>query len=69
MNKKKDKKSAKKELINLLQSRIKSLEIEKQHYEQNPNLMKNIKVFNIEEIQNDIEALKNISNAVVNPSH
>ncbi len=58
MNEKKNKKSAKQELINLLEYRIKSLEIEKQLYEQNPTLMKNIKMANIELIQNDIEALK-----------
>jgi len=57
--KKRDKKGLEQELINFLQLRIKSLEIERQLYEQNPNLMKNLKMMNIALIQSDIESLKN----------
>lgn len=60
MKEKKDRKSIKQRLINLLQHRIRLLEIEKQHYEQNPTLIKNLKMVNIELIQNDIEALKKV---------
>jgi len=58
MKKKKDKKSPEQRLINWLQHRIRLLENAKQHYEQNPTLMKNLKMANIELIQNDIEVLK-----------
>ena len=57
--KKRDKKGLKQELINFLQLRIKSLETERQLYEQNPNLMKNLTMMNIALIQSDIESLKN----------
>ncbi len=58
MKKKKDKQSLGQVLINRLQHRIRLLEIEKQNYEQNPTLMKNVKMANIEIIQNDIAALR-----------
>lgn len=57
MKQKKNKKSVK-GLINLLQLRLRALETEKRLYEQNPTLMKNVKIANIELIQNDIEDLK-----------
>lgn len=60
MKKKKDKKSAGQKLIDSLQNRIKTLEAAKQHYEQNPTLTQNLKMANIELVQNDIETLKNI---------
>ena len=52
------KNSLKQGLVDLLQLRIRSLEIERQLYEQNPNLIRNLKITNIALIQNDIEALK-----------
>lgn len=58
MKKKKDRQSIKQRLINWLHHRIRLLEIEKQNYEQNPTLMRNIKMANIEIIQSDITALK-----------
>jgi len=56
----KKKENAKQKLINRLKHRIKLLEITKQHYEQNPTLLKNLKIANIELVQNDIETLKEI---------
>jgi len=53
MKKKKDRQSLKQRLINWLRYRIRLLEVEKQNYEQNPTLMSNIKMANIEIIQND----------------
>jgi hypothetical protein len=67
MRKKKAKKSVKQELINLLQHRIKLLEIEKQHYGQNPTLMRNLKMANIELIQNDLATLRKILNEMTLP--
>ena len=58
MKKKKDRQSLKQRLINWLRYRIRLLEVEKQNYEQNPTLMSNIKMANIEIIQNDKAALK-----------
>lgn len=58
MKKKKDRQSIKQRLIDWLRHRIRLLEIEKQNYEQNPAFMSNIKMANIEIIQNDIAALK-----------
>lgn len=60
MRKKKDKKGARQELISYLRRRIKLLKSARQHYEQNPNLTKNLKIANIELVQNDIEALKKL---------
>jgi hypothetical protein len=60
MKTKKDKQDVRQGLIDLLQYRIRLLEMEKQHYEQNPTLMHNLKVANIEITQNDIAALKKI---------
>ncbi len=64
MSKKKDKKSTKQKLISLLRHRIKLLESTRQHYEQNPILTKNLKIANIELVQNDIEALKKLLGAI-----
>ena len=64
MKKKKDKKSPEQRLINWLQYRIRLLENAKQHYEQNPTLIKNLKMANIELIQNDIEVLKKTLSAI-----
>ncbi len=68
MKKKKDKKSTKQKLIDLLQHRIRLLEIEKQNYEQNPTLLNNVKMANIEIIQNDIAALKETLSKIITGS-
>jgi hypothetical protein len=64
MKKRKDKGNVKQRLVDLLQHRIRLLEIEKQHYEQNPALMNNVRIANIELIQCDIATLKKILSAV-----
>jgi hypothetical protein len=51
MRRKKDKGVAKGALKNLLMRRIKLLKNSRQHYEQNPNLMRNVRMANIEIIQ------------------
>lgn len=58
MRRKKNKRSIKEGLISLLQYRMKVLQSARQNYGQNPNLMKNVRMANIELIQNDIEDLK-----------
>jgi len=58
LTKKKNNKSIKEELINLLQHRMKVLQSARQIYEQNPTLMSNVKMANIGLVQNDIEDLK-----------
>jgi len=60
MKKKKDKNNTKQELMNLLKYRIKTLQIEQQLYEQNPTLMKNIKIANVELIQGDLATLRKL---------
>lgn len=60
MKKKKDRQDRRQKLISWLKHRIRLLEIAKQHYGQNPNLMKNVKVANVEIIQSDIAALKKL---------
>jgi len=60
LGREKGKKNAKEGLIDMLRHRIRLLEGAKLHYEQNPMLMPNLKMANIEMIQNDIEALKEI---------
>lgn len=47
-------------LRELLKNRLKALENLKQLYEQNPNIAENVRVANIELVQNDIEALEKI---------
>ena len=59
MKKKKDRQGIEQKLIHWLKHRIRLLENAKQHYEENPNLMKNVRMANIEIIQSDIAALKN----------
>jgi len=68
MEKKKDKQSVKQKLINWLKHRIRLLEIEKQNYEQNPVLMSNVKMANIEIIQNDIVVLKKTLSGIMEGS-
>jgi hypothetical protein len=51
-------------LIVWLMHRIKLLEGARQHYQQNPNLMKTLKIANITLVQNDIEALKELLDAI-----
>lgn len=46
--------NTKEELTGLLRKRLKLLNAAKQHYEQNPNLAKNVKMANIELVQNDM---------------
>jgi len=58
MKKRKDSKMAKQELIDSLRLRIRSLQNARQHYQQNPNSMSNVRIMNIDLIQNDIELLK-----------
>ena len=65
MKEKKNKTNLKQELIKLLEHRIRLLEIEKQNYEYNPTLMKNVKMANIVLVQNDIEDLENILNQII----
>lgn len=65
MREKTGKRNAKPGLIDLLRHRIRLLEGSKLHYEQNPALMPNIKMANIEIIQNDIEVLKEILNIIL----
>jgi hypothetical protein len=60
MIKTKDKTGAEQKLIGQLKRRIKLLQAAKQHYQQNPALASNVRIANIELVQNDIEALKNI---------
>ena len=64
MRKKREKESAKQKLIDLLRHRITSLEGARQHYEQNPNLMRTFKIANAELVQNDIELLKKLLAAI-----
>jgi len=64
MRKKRDKESAKQKLISRLRHRIKLLESTRQHYEQNPNLMRTLKIANIELVQNNIEVLKKLLTAI-----
>lgn len=64
--KKKNKKGFREEPISLLHLRIMALETERQLYEQNPNLMNNLKMMNIALIQNDILALRNKLRGVTN---
>lgn len=64
MRKKRDKENTKQKLINRLRHRIKLLENVREHYEQNPTLMRNLKIANIELIQNDIESLKKILSSI-----
>lgn len=64
MRKKKNKKGEKQKFITWLRHRIKLLENARQHYEQNPTLTKNLKIANIELVQNDIEALKKLLGAL-----
>lgn len=65
MGKKKGKRKVKPDLIDLLRHRIHLLEGAKLHYEQNPTLMPNLKMANIEIIQNDIEVLKEILSRIL----
>lgn len=65
MNKKKNKKDVKQGLIDLLKSRVKSLEIQKRLYEQNPVLMKNIKIANTEIIEGDLAVLRKILSQII----
>ena len=65
MKKKKDTKNTKQKLTRELRNRIRALENARQHYEQNPNLRQTLKTANIELVQNDIEALKKLLNAIV----
>lgn len=65
MGKKKGKRNTRQGLIDLLGYRIRLLESAKLHYEQNPALMPNLKMVNIEIIQNDIEVLKEILNRIL----
>jgi len=65
MNKKKNKKNIKQGLIDLLRSRIKSLEIEKRLYEQNSVLTKNIKIANTEIIEGDLAVLRKILSRII----
>ncbi len=60
MKKKKNRQGIEQKLVHWLKHRIRLLENAKQHYEQNPNLMKNIRTANIEIIQSDIAALKKL---------
>lgn len=60
MRKKTGRKNTEQGLIDLLRHRIRLLEGAKLHYEQNPTLMPNLKMANIEIIQNDIKFLKEI---------
>lgn len=64
MGKKIDKKNSEQELISWLRHHIKLLESARQHYEQNPNLLKNLKIANTELVQNDIEILKKLLSAI-----
>lgn len=58
MKKKPDRVTGKGALRTALKRRLKILENSKQLYEQNPNLLKNVRTANIELIQNEIEFLK-----------
>jgi len=62
---KKKSKNTKQGLIDLLRHRLRLLESAKLHYEQNPALMPNLKLANIEIIQNDIEVLKEILSRIL----
>ena len=68
MKEKKNKTNLKQELIKLLEHRIRLLEIEKQNYEHNPTLMKNVKMANSVLVQNDIEDLEKILNKIIQGS-
>jgi hypothetical protein len=68
MKEKKNKTNLKQELIKLLEHRIRLLEIEKQNYDYNPTLMKNVKMANIVLVQNDIEDLEKILNQIIQGS-
>lgn len=60
----KNKKAVKQKFISWLRQRIKLLESARQHYGQNPNLMRTLEIANQELVQNDIDALKKILNAI-----
>jgi hypothetical protein len=68
MKEKGNKNNLKQELIKLLEHRIRLLEIEKQNYDYNPTLMKNVKMANIVLVQNDIEDLEKILNQIIQDS-
>lgn len=53
-------KMSQKQLTNLLQSRIKALESERQNYQRNPAIANNVKKANVDLIENDIVMLKKI---------
>lgn len=58
MRKKTYKKNTKKQILELLEQRLKILQSAMQSFEQNQALMKNVRMANIELIQNDITGLK-----------
>jgi hypothetical protein len=68
MKEKGNKNNLKQELIKLLEHRIRLIEIEKQNYDYNPTLMKNVKMANIVLVQNDIEDLEKILNQIIQDS-
>jgi hypothetical protein len=58
LRKKTYKKNTKKQILELLEQRLKILQSAMQSFEQNQALMKNVRMANIELIQNDITGLK-----------
>lgn len=68
MRKKKDEQTPEQKFISWLKRRVRQLEMAKQHYEHNPNLMRNIKMANIEIIQSDIASLRELLDRILFPA-